>query len=46
VFVAAPASRAPFGIQMTDEDDSTHGYLLFMAALLVAALVGGWFMFL
>jgi hypothetical protein len=32
------------GLQMTDEDDS-HGYLLFMIALLVAAFVSGWFLF-
>jgi hypothetical protein len=31
---------------MTDEDDSIHGYLLLMAAVLVATLVGSWLLFL
>jgi hypothetical protein len=31
---------------MTDEDEDSDSYLLFVIALLVAALVGGWFMFL
>jgi hypothetical protein len=30
---------------MTDEDEDNDSYLLFVFAVLVAALVGGWFMF-
>jgi hypothetical protein len=40
-----PASRSSRYFQMTDEDDDSHGYLLFMIALLVAAFVSGWFLF-
>jgi hypothetical protein len=30
---------------MTGEDEDSDSYLLFVIAVLVAALIGGWFMF-